>query len=80
MARITPIPKERAAMVLRSLYEEAERRFGFIPNLFRSLAHRPELLITFANFYRELWTGGVLDLRTKELAALRTAFLNGCQY
>ncbi|MFQ5927728.1 MAG: carboxymuconolactone decarboxylase family protein [Terriglobia bacterium] len=80
MARISAIPKERAATLLKSLYADAEKRFGFTPNLFRTLAHRPELLITFANFYRELWTGGVLDTRTKELVALRVAVLNGCHY
>ncbi len=80
MARIRTIPRERAAVVLRSLYDAAEKQFGSVPNLFQSMAHRPELLLTFANFYRELWSGGVVDAKTKELAALRTAFLNGCHY
>lgn len=80
MARIRPIPKERAAVVLRSLYDAAEKQFGAVPNLFRTMAHRPELLVTFANFYKELWTGGTLDAKTKELAAVRVAVLNGCHY
>jgi uncharacterized peroxidase-related enzyme len=80
MARIRTIPKERAAVVLRSLYDAAENQFGRVPNLFKTMAHRPELLLTFWNFYRELWTGGVVDVKTKELAALRTAVLNGCHY
>ncbi len=80
MARIRPIPRDRAAVVLRNLYDVAEKQFGRVPSLFKTLAHRPELLLTFANFYRELWTGGVVDGKTKELAAIRTAVLNGCQY
>ena len=80
MARITLIEKSRAAVVLRNLYEFAEKQFGAVPNLFKAMAHRPELLVTFANFYRELWSGGGVDLKTKEIAALRTAFLNGCHY
>lgn len=80
MARIRPIPRDRAAVVLRNLYDTAEKQFGQVPNLFKTLAHRPELLLTFANFYRELWTGGVVDAKTKELAAIRTAVLNGCHY
>ncbi|MFQ5777578.1 MAG: carboxymuconolactone decarboxylase family protein [Terriglobia bacterium] len=80
MARIRPIPKDRAAMILRPLYDMAERQFGSVPNLFQTMAHRPELLLTFSNFYKELWTGGVVDAKTKELAALRTAVLNGCHY
>lgn len=80
MARIKSIPKERAAVVLRSLYDGAERQFGSVPELFKCMAHRPELLLTFANFYRELWTGGLVDAAVKELVALRVAALNGCSY
>jgi alkylhydroperoxidase family enzyme len=80
MPRIRPIPRERAAMVLRSLYDAAEKEFGLVPNIFQTMAHRPELLLTFANFYRELWTGGVLDRKTKDLAGLRAAASNGCHY
>lgn len=80
MARIRTIPRDRAAVVLRSLYDAAETQFGRVPNLFSTLAHRPELLLTFWNFYRELWTGGVLDAKTKEMAALRTAAIHNCRY
>lgn len=80
MARIRPIPKDRAAVVLKSLYDTMEKQYGSVPNIFMTMAHRPELLLTFANFYKELWTGGVVDVKTKELAALRTAAINGCHY
>ncbi len=80
MARIRTIPRDRAALILRHLYDAAESQFGVVPNLFQSMAHRPELLLTFGNFYKELWTGGVLDAKTKEMAALRIAAVNGCRY
>lgn len=80
MARIRPIPRERAAVVLRSLYDALEKQYGSVPTIFKTMAHRPELLLTFANFYKELWSGGVVDVKTKELAALRAAHLNGCHY
>lgn len=80
MARIRPIPRERAAVVLRSLYDHFQATYGAVPALFQAMAHRPELLLTFANFHRELWTGGGLDLQTKELAALRAAAVAGCRY
>jgi len=44
------------------------------------MAHRPELLLTFWNFYKEVWTGGALDNKAKQLAGLRAAFLNECHY
>lgn len=80
MPRIRPIPKERAAHICRMLYENTEKEAGSTPNVFRTMAHRPELLVTFGNFYRELWTGGVLERKTKEMVALRVAALDACQY
>jgi len=80
MPRIRPIPRERSAMILRSLYDALAYRFGATPNLFQTMAHRPELLLTFSNVHKELWTGGVLDPRTKALVALRAAAVNGCRY
>jgi len=80
MARITLIEKERAAMILRSLYENAERQYGFVPNFYKAMVHRPELLVTFANFQRELWTGGGVDIQLKGLTGLRAAVLSGCPY
>ena len=81
MARIRPIPRDRSAMILRSLYDALAYRFGgATPNLFQTMAHRPELLLTFSNVHKELWTGGVLDAKTKALVALRAAAVNGCRY
>jgi AhpD family alkylhydroperoxidase len=80
MPHIRPIPKERAAHICRMLYETTEKETGATPNIFRTMAHRPELLVTFGNFYRELWTGGVLERKIKELVAVRVAALDACQY
>ncbi len=80
MARIRTIPKERSAVILRNLYDALAHRFGDTPNLFKTMAHRPELLLTFSNVHKELWTGGVLDPRTKAVAAMRTAAVNSCRY
>ncbi|MBI2955839.1 MAG: carboxymuconolactone decarboxylase family protein [Acidobacteria bacterium] len=80
MAHIRPIPRERAALVLRSLYDSLAKQLGATPKLFQTMAHRPELLLTFANVHRELWTGGAVDTGLKRLAALRTAALNRCRY
>lgn len=80
MARVRPIPRDRAALILRNVYDSAEREFGSTPVITQTLAHRPELLLTFANFERELWTGGALDPKTKALIAVRVSILNSCAY
>jgi len=80
VARVRPIPRDRAALVLRNVYDAAEREFGSTPVITQTLAHRPELLLTFANFERELWTGGALDAKAKALVAVRVSALNSCDY
>lgn len=42
------------------------------------LDHRPELFAAFNRFYGTLWTHGVLDQPTKEVARLRNARVTGC--
>lgn len=44
------------------------------------LAHQPELLRAFQNLYGTLWSRGVLDHPTKEVARLRNARITGCGF
>lgn len=44
------------------------------------LAHEPELLRAFLRFYGTLWSHGVLDQATKEVARLRNARITDCRY
>jgi AhpD family alkylhydroperoxidase len=44
------------------------------------LAHQPELLAAFMRLYGTLWSHGVLDQATKEVARLRNARVTGCNY
>jgi alkylhydroperoxidase family enzyme len=43
------------------------------------MAWRPELLDAFFKFYAEVWTGGVLDIRVKDLARMKIARTVGCR-
>ena len=42
------------------------------------LDYRPDLQAAFDDFYAALWTRGVLDQPTKEVARLRNARVTGC--
>ena len=44
------------------------------------LAHQPELLAAFQRLYGTLWSHGMLDQPTKEVARLRNARVTGCGY
>ena len=53
-------------------------RFPPAPGGVTFLDHRPGLVAAFDEFYAALWTGGVLDQPTKEVARLRNARVTGC--
>ena len=42
------------------------------------LGHQPETLAAFTRLYATLWSRGVLDHATKELARLRNARVTDC--
>jgi AhpD family alkylhydroperoxidase len=44
------------------------------------LAHQPELLRAFLRLYGTLWSHGVVDPPTKEVARMRNARVTGCRY
>lgn len=44
------------------------------------LAHQPELLQAFRRLYGTLWSEGVVDQATKEVARIRNARTVGCRY
>ena len=51
-----------------------------MPNIFGLMAHRPDVLGKFLPFYSAVMEGGTVEPRYKELAYLKTALTNGCEY
>jgi len=51
-----------------------------VPGTFNAvMAWRQDLLDGFFGFYLQLWTGGVLDMRVKDLARMKIARTVGCR-
>jgi len=80
MAVINPLSKENAAPSVHGLYDAFTQKFGFMPNIFAAMAHRPEALSTFIPFFQSMIGKGTLSDRDKELAYLATSMLNSCEY
>ena len=80
MSVVTPLPKEKAAAEVHAIYDAVSKKFGKMPNIFGMMAHRPEVLATFLPFYSAVMEGGTVEARYKELAYLKTALINGCEY
>ena len=66
----SPVTPELQAMIDR----------GVDPHWVRALGHAPEAFVAWTEFYWPLLFSGRVEVRTKEVARLRIAELNGCHY
>lgn len=69
-------PEARIQKVFESFYEER----GNVPNLFRVLGHRPSLFTSFTTHFKTTMGEGAIDVRLKELLAVRVSQINHCRY
>lgn len=80
MARIQAVPREKAGAELQPIYDSLAKKFGHMPNFFGMMAHRPTVLKHFLPLYAAVIAEGTIEAKYKELAYLKTALLNGCEY
>jgi uncharacterized peroxidase-related enzyme len=80
MARLTPIDPAQADPSVKGLFEDFLRERGAVPNMFRTLAHDPELLRTWFAMFRATLREGAVPTRVKEMVAVRVSKLNSCTY
>ncbi len=80
MPAVNPLPKDKAAPEVHDIYDKLTKANGFMPGIFGTMAHRPEVLKSFLALYAAAVTQGTVEPRYKELAYLKTAEVNGCEY
>jgi len=80
MPAIKPVTKEKAAPELQEIYDKLTGANGFMPNFFGVMAHRPAVLQAFLPLYAAIVNKGTVEPRYKDLAYLKTAMINGCEY
>ncbi len=80
MAVVNPLPKEKAAPEAHETYDALTKKIGKMPNFFATMAHRPDVLKKFLPLYNAIVNEGTIEPRFKELAYLKTAITNGCEY
>ena len=78
--KIEPLEKEHVSEVVRPIFEGMEKKAGRVLNMYKVMAHKPNVLAPFLDFYKAVWAPGALDPKIKELAYLRTSLMNGCTY
>ena len=77
-----PVPSlEQIPEDLRNRIVEIQEKTGFVPNVFLTLAHRPEELRAFMAYHDTLMDGNSgLSKAEREMIVVATSALNDCQY
>ncbi len=78
--RIPRLDKSQVDAVSGEIFDQLERERGKVPNMFRTVAHRPEILRTLVAHWRAVVQGGSVPVKLKELVIVRTSQINGCDY
>jgi uncharacterized peroxidase-related enzyme len=78
--RLSRVPRTQAPPAVGEIYDRYMRTRGNVPNMFRTMAHRPEIFETMIAHFEAVLQTGTVPLRLKELVIVRTSQLNQCAY
>lgn len=78
--RIRPLNPDEAAPEARATLEQFQHERGNMPNMFRTMALRPEIMRTAAEHMRAIFSTGTVEQRLKEMLAVRVSQINDCMY
>lgn len=80
MGRISRLGPDRAGADVKAIFDTFLKERGNIPNMFRTVAHRPEILTTMLAHFRAVMGPGTVPVALKEMLAVRVSRLNNCDY
>ncbi len=78
--RISRLSRSEVVAETGAIYDRYMQQRGNVPNMFRTVAHRPEIFETMIAHFEAILHTGTLPLKLKELAIVRTSQLNHCDY
>ena len=79
MALVSYVSNQQAAEKVKPVFEGMEKKIGAVPNVFRVMAHSPEMLEAFLALNATL-SKTQLEGKLRELAYIKTSELNDCDY
>ncbi len=80
MPRIKPLDSGDVDPETQAVFERYQRERGNIPNMFRTMAYRPEIAKTADAHLQAIFTTGTVPVRLKEMLAVRVSQINDCAY
>jgi len=80
MSRISRLDRSEVTPEIATLYDKIFAVRGNVPNMFRVMAHRPEVFATMQAHFAAVLNTGTLSVRLKELIIVRTSQVNETPY
>ena len=80
MSRISRLDRSEVTPDLAALYDKAFAQRGNVPNMFRVMAHRPEIFATMQAHFGAVLNTGTVSTKLKELIIVRTSQVNQTPY
>ena len=78
MPVLEPVSDEHAPAAAKATFAKLHAKLKMVPNIFRTMAHAPEVLDATLTFNASFQSG--LDPKLRELAYLKTSLVNECHY
>jgi uncharacterized peroxidase-related enzyme len=80
MSRISKLERSEVTPEMTVLYDKIFAQRGNVPNMFRTMAHRPEIFSTMMAHFSAVLNTGTVSTKLKELIIVRTSQLNVTPY
>jgi alkylhydroperoxidase family enzyme len=78
--RISRLDRSQVDSTTGEIYDTYLKERGNVPNMFRTVAHRPEIFRTMIAHFRAVMNTGTVPAKLKELVIVRTSQINRCEY
>ncbi len=80
MSRISRLDRNEVTPDIAALFDKVFAQRGNVPNMFRVMAHRPEIFATMQAHFAAVLNTGTVSTRLKELIIVRTSQINETPY
>ncbi|HMG85975.1 MAG TPA: peroxidase-related enzyme [Terracidiphilus sp.] len=80
MSRISRLDRSEVTPDLAALFDKVFAQRGNVPNMFRVMAHRPEIFATMQAHFGAVLNTGTVSPKLKELIIVRTSQVNETPY
>lgn len=80
MARVREVRKDEASEEVRAIFEEQEKRYGFVSNTAKIYALRPTIQKGVQALADGIRASGLIEPELRHLVCVKAASINGCPF